>query len=165
MTQRSTLEVIAELMTANGWTVSHQQDGGEARVEGVHSSGAAAMATARMKDKGRELRFYAIGSDSRGWTRMKRAGLEDFLETKKINASMPHWRVSSSKCTCGKKSAPTQEQALRMLEEARSRHIRKGSTRVEARVYRCNDDARRWHLTAWASWAGRETWQEATPAR
>ncbi|MFI8932412.1 hypothetical protein ACIG3E_32710 [Streptomyces sp. NPDC053474] len=157
MATPSSIRTLADLMTANGWSASVQDAGAEARVEGTHEDGAAAMATARLTDKGWRLRLYAIGSGQRAWARVQRDAFTRFLETGELEGTH---RPVPTKCTCRKSvSAPTKARALRQLKDAQDRHRRAGAKKVEARVYRCPHDARRWHLTSMAKWAGRDAWR------
>ncbi|MFF9204421.1 hypothetical protein ACF1AE_21880 [Streptomyces sp. NPDC014986] len=160
MTERAAFDQVAAQMTAHGWSISRQREGDEVRIEGTHADGAAVMATARLKAKGWEMRYYVIGNGSSHWVRVRRDGLVNFLESGELAPTAQTWPVMHSKCSCRKQYAPTQARALRALEEARRRHLRKGSEKVEERVYRCPADARRWHMTAKTAWNGRETWAE-----
>ncbi|MEU2453918.1 hypothetical protein ABZ605_28045 [Streptomyces sp. NPDC012765] len=162
MTESTALQNLAALMAAHGWSSQTHTDGDRIRAEGVHKSGAVAMCTARLKAGRWELSYYAIEANSAQWLRIRRAGLNHFLEHGVLDPSAPAGAVSDSKCTCRKVHAPTEAQALRFLDRARRKHLFRGAGKVEERVYRCPADARRWHMTSQTERSADSAWAAAT---
>ncbi|WP_329020355.1 hypothetical protein [Streptomyces sp. NBC_01601] len=158
-------EARADLMNRNGWAITRHAGRGEARLEGVRRGGAAVMVTARYSEtKGWRIRHYVIGSVSDGWiewARVRRSAQESFIATDRLDGTPVRWLGNDSKCRCRKTvSEPTEWRALQRLAEVKLARLATRGVEAEKRVYRCPDDARRWHMTSQER-RGPETWSGA----
>ncbi|MFJ3182591.1 hypothetical protein ACIPJN_29950 [Streptomyces sp. NPDC086796] len=157
-------EMLAALMTDHGWSVSRQLDGNVLRIEGSRRGGAAVMVTGKRDLEGGpwNLSFYVIGTVEDGWTgwaRVRRVGLTAFIETGELPQDARRWPVHGSKCRCAKVNEATQWRARRLLAGVQLKRISNHGAASEKRVYRCPNDARRWHMTSQEK-RGAEVWRE-----
>ena len=158
------VDVAAELMNRHGWEITQHTAPGEIRLEGARRGGAAVMVTARHSaEKGWKIRHYVIGSVSDGWiewARVRREALESFIATERLNGGPVHWLGTETKCRCRKVAEPTEWRALQRLAGVQLQRLATRGVEAERRVYRCPDDARRWHMTS-QDRRGPDTWRGA----
>lgn len=149
----SVMATTADLMRQHGWEISQQEGAGELRLEGARRGGAAVMVTAKHSDtKGWRVRYYVIGAQSDGWTQWARVhgrALEPFIATETLDsADVRRWLGTSSNCRCRKVHEATQWRASRRLVGTQLNRLATRGAEEEKRVYRCPNDARRWHMTS-----------------
>ena len=162
--QPQAVSVAAELMARHGWEISCHTSAGEIRLEGARRGGAAVMVTGRHSDtKGWKVRHYVIGSVSDGWiewARVRRDTMESFIATERLDGSPVRWLGTDTNCRCRKVSEPTEWRALQRLATVQLRRLATRGVESERRVYRCPEDARRWHMTSQER-RGADTWNGA----
>lgn len=149
-------------MEQAGWTVQEVPAPDRKILEGSDADDAALMVTFNPDRPNARTRFYVLEAQEPGrpigwhttkstlfWHFLKHHTMEGGEGARRSLLNRPRTR---SQCSCDKNFYATMRRATGALQQTRERRSAAGEADVESRVYRCESDPRRWHVTRRARW-------------